>query len=155
MEQACRGLTGGQDLLTVGWRVCSKLILRHQLSLVGLSVKGSEGGVDVNGTETMRVKVILALLTALLAFIGAVGGTLATSLLERSQWERQTGYEYQQGVFKTRLELIERTAEHTNKADIARIYDVGTQGALSDAKASIEDPDKFNQATNEVADYTV
>jgi hypothetical protein len=109
----------------------------------------------VNGTERMSDKVILVLLTALLAFIGAVGGNLVTSRLERTQWERQTGYKYQQGVFETRLELIERTAELTNKADIARIYDVGTQNALLDAKASIGEPDKVDQATEEVADYSV
>lgn len=75
-------------------------------------------------SESITIKVFLAVITAVLAFTGAIGGTIVASRYEREKWVRETNYTYQQNILNKRVELLERTVKILNLGDSARNLDL-------------------------------
>lgn len=58
--------------------------------------------------------VLLAIFTAILAFMGALGGSFLTGYLNKNLWERQNVYEQKKQIFDQRIKLIERISRIVN-----------------------------------------
>jgi len=67
-----------------------------------------------------RQSLILALITAVLAFVGSAGGILITSAQQRADWERSTGFDMRQKLLDTRVDLVERTVRIISQTNTAR-----------------------------------
>ena len=72
--------------------------------------------------ESVKSKAVVLFLTALLAFLGAVGGTFISGYIQRQSWERDKLYEHQQRVLAKRMELIEKTVRVMNSQKTAKLH---------------------------------
>jgi hypothetical protein len=79
----------------------------------------------------LRQNLMLALITAVLAFVGSAGGILITSAQQRADWERSTGFDMRQKLLDTRVDLIERTVRVMSQANTARVLASQSEGAAS------------------------
>jgi hypothetical protein len=77
----------------------------------------------------LRQNLMLALITAVLAFVGSAGGILITSAQQRADWERSTGFDQRQKILDTRVDLIERTVRLISQANTARVLANQAEGA--------------------------
>lgn len=62
----------------------------------------------------------IVLLTAVLAFFGAAGGTYITSYFNTTFWEKKTRYEESHSIYSKRIELLEKTVGLINNMEYAR-----------------------------------
>jgi hypothetical protein len=67
-----------------------------------------------------RQTFMLAMITAVLAFVGSAGGILITSAQQKAEWERSTGFDQRNKILDTRVDLIERTVKLISQANTAR-----------------------------------
>lgn len=58
--------------------------------------------------------ILIAVLTAVLAFMGALGGSFLTGYLNKNLWEHQIIYEQKKQIFDQRIKLIERISRIVN-----------------------------------------
>jgi hypothetical protein len=63
---------------------------------------------DVSG-DTFKSKVYLAIIVAVLSFVGALAGSLASGKIAEARWERETRFAIQKETYLKRSELLERT----------------------------------------------
>jgi hypothetical protein len=100
------------------------------------------------GNDSERDKITTALVTAMvtgiLAFVGAAGGAYITAQLQQSQWETEVGYAHQQNIFRQRLELIERMSRILNQANTRRLLSSQTDAELAKADTHL-DPQELEQ----------
>lgn len=78
-------------------------------------------------SESLTMKIVLVVITAVLAFLGAIGGTIVASTFESAKWVRETNYTYQQNILNKRIELLERTVKILNLGDAAKNLDLGAR----------------------------
>lgn len=63
----------------------------------------------------------VALIAAMLAFVGAIGGTLLTGFYQGRQWKQSAKHEMQKLILQKRIEIIERTSKILNKSGVAEM----------------------------------
>ena len=68
------------------------------------------------GFTTLRQNIFLATMAGILAFAGAVAGSMLTNSVQRTIWEEQTRYDSRQHLALKRIELMEKTVELMNKS---------------------------------------
>lgn len=72
----------------------------------------------------------LALFSATLAFVGALGGVMLGSRLDQNNWEKRFALEQKRIMLEKRIAATERLVIALNKAPIMR----GLQGSLDSEK---------------------
>lgn len=63
----------------------------------------------------------IAIFAAILAFFGAVAGTLLTGSIQKHQWEREINYRERQEILGKRLDLLGKTSLLLNKSSYAEM----------------------------------
>jgi len=76
------------------------------------------------GDDSLGAKIGLAIIVAVLSFVGATAGTLVTARFETAKWERETDYTFKQALISKRIELLDRTVRIFSKRDAAKVLDV-------------------------------
>jgi hypothetical protein len=76
-------------------------------------------GAKAEKSESIRDKLVIAIVAALLSFFGAVGGTMFASQYERTKWDRETNYTAKKELLNKRIELVERTVRVLNQTAAA------------------------------------
>lgn len=91
-----------------------------------------DNGRDENSTNGKNAgsKALFAVLTAILAFLGAAGGTVVTEHFRHEAWRQNIEYEFRRKVFEKRLELIDRTVRVANSGSLATWLDGTSQMLL-------------------------
>lgn len=119
--------------------------------------------------EPFRSKFAIALLVAVLSFLGAIGGSYVSNRLEAAKWDRETHYAYEQALLNKRMDLVERTLRILNKGQSALAVSTTLNSAvevayqrrdknLANKKAPMLDPlfrsdmDKINTTLAQLSD---
>src|SRR4051812_22966413 len=90
-------------------------------------------------SQQLAHNLLMAFIIAALTFVGAAGGTLLTSRVERSKEDRAARHEYEQLVLKTRLDLVERTLGVVNSGSEAKLLYAQGNAAAAHAKETFRD----------------
>jgi hypothetical protein len=64
----------------------------------------------------LEKKWFIPLLTAVLAFIGALGGSVVSGIYQKSIWEAQVTYEKKKAILEQRVKLLEKLSRLANAA---------------------------------------
>ncbi len=70
------------------------------------------------------IELQVALFTSLLAFIGAIVGTLISGSIQQSQWKTNVRFEYQKAILQKRIDLIDKASAILNRTDSAKWYEI-------------------------------
>lgn len=89
----------------------------------------------------------IVLITALLAFLGAAGGTYITSYFNTTFWEKKMRYEESRSILNKRLELLEKTVGAINNIQYAK--DLSTQLSIVPESLKIEKMKILNNIKSE------
>ena len=81
--------------------------------------------------EPFSYKLLLALVVAVLSFLGAAGGTIVGSFYGEAQWRREALLAYDQTILNKRVELVDRTARIINRRNSVKRLDVYIQNLVT------------------------
>lgn len=70
----------------------------------------------------LEKKWFVPLLAAVLAFLGALGGSFVSGLFQLNQWESQVAYEKKKTVLEQRVKLLEKLSRLANSAGQMRTH---------------------------------
>lgn len=71
----------------------------------------------------MKTEYKIALLSAVLAFVGAIGGTVLTGLYQTREWERNSRYEMERMILERRMNVMEKTCKLLNQAPVIDLWE--------------------------------
>jgi hypothetical protein len=87
--------------------------------------------------EPLRHKFQLAVIVAVLSFLGALGAALVSGRIEESRWRREIRYTAQREVLQKRMELLERTIRIINRMQTLDIASSAASYSLLEGQGSI------------------
>lgn len=90
--------------------------------------------------QLLEKKWFIPLLAAVLAFLGALGGSFVSGLFQLNQWENQVTYEKKKAVLEQRVKLLEKLSRLANSAGQMRTHNdyLMLQASLAQIYASCE-----------------
>ena len=88
--------------------------------------------------ERFRDKVYLAIIVAVLSFMGGAGGTFLAFRFESEKWQRETSYTVKKEIFTKRMELLERTIKAVNRLQTLDFYQSSGSYSLIEGKDLIQ-----------------